>query len=126
MKVAVIGSRGLTLDNLEDYLPKDTTEIVYFICLNPIPLIGYYFVSVIILYHIRSSMSIGLQKKADFLFQKSALIFVYCAQLIYSPLFSIYCSNAFLKTAAVDVPLFATVSLNLATKSLGNAAYILV
>lgn len=28
MKVAVIGSRGLTLDNLEDYLPKDTTEII--------------------------------------------------------------------------------------------------
>lgn len=79
MKVAVIGSRGLTVDNLGDYLPEDTTEIVYFICLNPIPLIGYYFVSVIILYHIRSSMSIGLQKKADFLFQKSALIFVYCA-----------------------------------------------
>lgn len=28
MKVAVIGSRGLTLNNLEKYLPNDTTEIV--------------------------------------------------------------------------------------------------
>ena len=28
MKVAVIGSRGLTVDDLEKYLPKDTTEIV--------------------------------------------------------------------------------------------------
>ena len=28
MKVAVIGSRGLHVDHLEDYLPKDTTEIV--------------------------------------------------------------------------------------------------
>ncbi len=28
MKVAVIGSRNLTIDNLEDYLPEDTTEIV--------------------------------------------------------------------------------------------------
>lgn len=28
MKVAVIGSRGLTVKNLEKYLPKDTTEIV--------------------------------------------------------------------------------------------------
>lgn len=28
MKVAVIGSRGLKIDNLEKYLPKDTTEIV--------------------------------------------------------------------------------------------------
>ena len=28
MKVAVIGSRGLTIDNLEKYLPKETTEII--------------------------------------------------------------------------------------------------
>jgi len=28
MKVAVIGSRGLTVNNLEKYLPKETTEIV--------------------------------------------------------------------------------------------------
>lgn len=28
MKVAVIGSRGSTVDNLGDYLPKDTTEII--------------------------------------------------------------------------------------------------
>ena len=28
MKVAVIGSRGLIVDNLEKYLPKETTEIV--------------------------------------------------------------------------------------------------
>lgn len=28
MKVAVIGSRNLTIDNLGDYLPEDTTEIV--------------------------------------------------------------------------------------------------
>ena len=28
MKVAVIGSRGIKLDNLGDYLPKDLTEIV--------------------------------------------------------------------------------------------------
>ncbi len=28
MKVAVIGSRGLRVDNLGDYLPADTTEIV--------------------------------------------------------------------------------------------------
>ena len=28
MKVAVIGSRGLTIDNLEIYLPEDITEIV--------------------------------------------------------------------------------------------------
>lgn len=28
MKVAVIGSRGLTVENLENYLPADTTEIV--------------------------------------------------------------------------------------------------
>ncbi len=28
MRVAVIGSRGLLLDDLEDYLPKETTEIV--------------------------------------------------------------------------------------------------
>ena len=28
MKVAVIGSRGLTVDDLGKYLPKDTTEIV--------------------------------------------------------------------------------------------------
>jgi len=28
MKVGVIGSRGLTVDNLEQYLPEDTTEIV--------------------------------------------------------------------------------------------------
>jgi hypothetical protein len=28
MKVAVIGSRGLTVDNLEKYLPPDITEIV--------------------------------------------------------------------------------------------------
>ena len=28
MRVAVIGSRNLTVSNLEKYLPKDTTEIV--------------------------------------------------------------------------------------------------
>ena len=28
MRVAVIGSRGLVVKNLEDYLPKETTEIV--------------------------------------------------------------------------------------------------
>ena len=28
MKVAVIGSRGIKLDNLGDYLPEDLTEIV--------------------------------------------------------------------------------------------------
>lgn len=28
MKVAVIGSRGLTVENLEDYLPPETTEII--------------------------------------------------------------------------------------------------
>lgn len=28
MKVAVIGSRGLRVDNLEKYLPENTTEIV--------------------------------------------------------------------------------------------------
>lgn len=28
MKVAVIGSRGLTVDNLGDYLPENTTEII--------------------------------------------------------------------------------------------------
>ena len=28
MKVAVIGSRGLTIENLGDYLPKDTAEII--------------------------------------------------------------------------------------------------
>ena len=28
MKVAVIGSRGIKLDNLGDYLPDDLTEIV--------------------------------------------------------------------------------------------------
>lgn len=28
MKVAVIGSRGLMVNNLEKYLPKETTEIV--------------------------------------------------------------------------------------------------
>lgn len=28
MKVAVIGSRGLTVKNLEKYLPPDTTEII--------------------------------------------------------------------------------------------------
>lgn len=28
MRVAVIGSRGLCVENLEEYLPKDTTEIV--------------------------------------------------------------------------------------------------
>ncbi|MGN1111705.1 MAG: SLOG family protein [Acutalibacteraceae bacterium] len=28
MKVAVIGSRNLTVNNLGDYLPRDTTEIV--------------------------------------------------------------------------------------------------
>lgn len=28
MKVAVIGSRGLSVPNLEKYLPEDTTEIV--------------------------------------------------------------------------------------------------
>ena len=28
MKVAVIGSRGLTITNLGDYLPRNTTEII--------------------------------------------------------------------------------------------------
>ena len=28
MKVAIIGSRGLNIENLEDYVPKDTTEII--------------------------------------------------------------------------------------------------
>ena len=28
MKVAVVGSRSLTINNLGDYLPKDTTEII--------------------------------------------------------------------------------------------------
>ncbi|MGN1112523.1 MAG: DNA-processing protein DprA [Acutalibacteraceae bacterium] len=28
MRVAVIGSRNLTVSNLENYLPKDTTEII--------------------------------------------------------------------------------------------------
>ena len=28
MRVAVIGSRGLTVDNLGDYLPIETTEII--------------------------------------------------------------------------------------------------
>ncbi len=28
MKVAVIGSRGITVNNLSDYLPPDTTEII--------------------------------------------------------------------------------------------------
>ena len=28
MRVAVVGSRGLTVERLEDYLPMDTTEIV--------------------------------------------------------------------------------------------------
>lgn len=28
MKVAVVGSRNLTINNLGDYLPQDTTEIV--------------------------------------------------------------------------------------------------
>ena len=28
MKTAVIGSRGLTVDNLEKYLPQETTEII--------------------------------------------------------------------------------------------------
>ena len=28
MKVAVVGSRGLSISNLEAYLPEDTTEIV--------------------------------------------------------------------------------------------------
>lgn len=28
MKTAVIGSRGLTIDNLENYLPPETTEII--------------------------------------------------------------------------------------------------
>lgn len=28
MKVAVIGSRGLTVSNLQDYLPPDTAEII--------------------------------------------------------------------------------------------------
>ena len=28
MKVAVIGSRGLSVENLGEYLPKDTTEII--------------------------------------------------------------------------------------------------
>ena len=28
MKIAVVGSRGLNVDNLEKYLPKGTTEIV--------------------------------------------------------------------------------------------------
>ena len=28
MKVAVIGSRGLAVENLADYLPPETTEII--------------------------------------------------------------------------------------------------
>lgn len=28
MKTAIIGSRNLTIDNLEEYLPKGTTEII--------------------------------------------------------------------------------------------------
>ncbi len=28
MRVAVIGSRGLLVDDLEDYLPEETTEII--------------------------------------------------------------------------------------------------
>ena len=28
MRVAVVGSRGLVVENLEEYLPKETTEIV--------------------------------------------------------------------------------------------------
>jgi len=28
MKVAVIGSRGIEVENLEDYLPEDTTKII--------------------------------------------------------------------------------------------------
>ena len=28
MKVAVIGSRGLVVENLEDFLPSETTEII--------------------------------------------------------------------------------------------------
>jgi len=28
MKVAVVGSRGLTVENLGEYLPKNTTEII--------------------------------------------------------------------------------------------------
>lgn len=28
MKIAVIGSRTLTVRNLEKYIPKDTTEII--------------------------------------------------------------------------------------------------
>ena len=28
MKVAVIGSRGLTTDNLGEYIPEGTTEII--------------------------------------------------------------------------------------------------
>ena len=28
MKVAVVGSRGLSISNLEAYLPEDTTEII--------------------------------------------------------------------------------------------------
>ncbi len=28
MRVAVIGSRGITVENLQDYLPEGTTEIV--------------------------------------------------------------------------------------------------
>ena len=28
MKVAVVGSRGMTVSNLGDYLPKETTEII--------------------------------------------------------------------------------------------------
>lgn len=28
MRVAVVGSRGIKVDNLHDYLPRDTTEII--------------------------------------------------------------------------------------------------
>lgn len=28
MRVAVIGSRNLTIENLQDYLPPETTEII--------------------------------------------------------------------------------------------------
>ncbi|MCM1059109.1 MAG: ATP-dependent Clp protease proteolytic subunit [Eubacterium sp.] len=58
---------GKSLDEIyeitaEDYYftASEAIEIAYFICLNPIFLIGFYFVPIIILYRKRPSMSIDL------------------------------------------------------------------
>lgn len=51
---------------VQEYETSELIEIAYSICLNPIFFIGFYFVSVIIVYHIRPRMSIDLHKKADF------------------------------------------------------------